>query len=115
VESPHQNILADFSRLIGVIGVFVADYESGTDRLKLLHGLQSFPGNPGYSRDRMAIMGFEGEVSGLDICTVAFAPTHLAITDYVTVPDSVDRVQQLLHEEPLHDMLGPFNAIDANL
>jgi hypothetical protein len=30
VEALHQNILADFSRPIGAIGVFVADDESGT-------------------------------------------------------------------------------------
>jgi hypothetical protein len=60
-------------------------------------------------------MGFEGEVSGLDICTLAFDPTQLAITDDVVVPGSVDRVQHLLHEEPGRDMLGPFKATSANI
>jgi hypothetical protein len=34
VEALHQNILADFSRPIGAIGVFVDDDESGTGWLK---------------------------------------------------------------------------------
>jgi hypothetical protein len=45
VEALHQNILADFCRPIGAIGVFVQDDESGTSRLKLPHGIHSFPGS----------------------------------------------------------------------
>jgi hypothetical protein len=33
VEALHQNIIADFSRTIGAVGVFVYDDESGTGRL----------------------------------------------------------------------------------
>jgi hypothetical protein len=75
VEALHQNILADFSRPIKDIGVFVDDDESGTGRLKLLHGLHSFPGTPGHSRDRMVTMTFEGDVVGIGICAVAFDPS----------------------------------------
>jgi hypothetical protein len=46
VEALHQNILADFSRPIGSVGVFVYDDELGTGRLKLLHGLQLYPAPP---------------------------------------------------------------------
>jgi hypothetical protein len=58
VEELHQNILADFSRLIGAVGVFVDDDESGTGWLKLMHGLHSFPGTSGHSRDHMVTMAF---------------------------------------------------------
>jgi hypothetical protein len=43
VEALHQNILADFSRPIGSIGVFVDDKESGTGRMKFFHDPYSFP------------------------------------------------------------------------
>jgi hypothetical protein len=33
----HRNVLADFSRPIGGIGIFVADDESPTNILKFLH------------------------------------------------------------------------------
>jgi hypothetical protein len=115
VAELHQHLLADFSRPIGDIGVFVADDESGTGHLKLLHWLHNFPGSPGRSPDRMATMGFGGDVSGLDICTSAFDPTQLAITDDVIVPGTIDRVQQLLSEDPGRDKLGPLNAPDANI
>jgi hypothetical protein len=85
--------LADFSRPIGAIGVFVADDESDTGRLTLLRGLHNFPGSPGHSRDRMVTMGFEGDVYGLGICTLSFDPTQLAITDDVIVHGAIDRVQ----------------------
>jgi hypothetical protein len=107
-------ILADLSRPIGAIGVFVADDESDIGHLKLLHDLHNFPGPPGHSSDRMVTMGFEGDVSGLDICTLAFDLTQLAITDNVIVPGTIDRVQQLLSEEPGQYQLGPFKATDAN-
>jgi hypothetical protein len=114
VAKLHQNILADFSRPIGDIGVFVTDDESNTGRLKLLHGLHNFPGSPWHSRDCMVTMGFEGDISGMDICTLAFDPTQLAITDDVIVPGTIDRVQQLLSQEPGRDQLGPCQANGAN-
>jgi hypothetical protein len=36
----HQNIMADFSRPIGGIGVFVADKESASGTLQVLHPAQ---------------------------------------------------------------------------
>jgi hypothetical protein len=92
VAELHQNMLADFSRLLGAIGVFIMDDESVTGHRKLLHGLHNFPGSPGHSHDRMATMGFGGDVSGLDICTLVFDPTQLTITDDVIVPGTIDWV-----------------------
>jgi hypothetical protein len=115
VAELHQHILADFGRPIGAIGVFVTDDESGTDCLKLLHGQHNFPGSPGHSRDRMVTMGFEGDFYGMDICTLAFDPTQMAITDDVIVPGTIDRVQKLLSEETGRDKLPPFKATDTNI
>jgi hypothetical protein len=53
----------------------------------------SFPGAPGHSRDHMVTMGFEGGVSYMDMCTVAFDQDHLATTADVVVPDTFERVQ----------------------
>jgi hypothetical protein len=38
VVALHQNILADFSRPVGVVGLFVQDDASGTGFLKFMHG-----------------------------------------------------------------------------
>jgi hypothetical protein len=115
VEALHQNIHADFSRPIGALGVFVYDDESGTGRLKLKHGLHIFPGTPGYSRDRMVTMACEGDVAGIDVCTIAFDAAQLEVTPDVVVPSTLDRVQQLLNEEPGCDVLGPFKSLDVNV
>jgi hypothetical protein len=115
VEALNQNVLADFSRPIGAVGVFVDDDESGTGRLKLLHGLHSYPGTPGYSRDRMVTMSFEGDAAGIDVCTVAFNASQLEVTLDVFMPSTLDRVQQLLNEEPGRDDLGPFKPSDVNV
>jgi hypothetical protein len=72
------------------------DDESGIGRLKLMHGLHSFPGTPGHSRDRMVTMAFEGDVAGIDIRTVAFDPSQLEVTTDVVVPGTLDRVQLLI-------------------
>jgi hypothetical protein len=60
VEALHQNILADFSRLVGALGIFVQDEGSANGVLKLVHGVHSFPGAPGQTRDRMTTLAFEG-------------------------------------------------------
>jgi hypothetical protein len=114
-ETLLQNNLAEFSRPIGVIGVFVPDQESPTGILKLLHGLASFPGTPGRPRDRMKVFRYGGYVSGLDISTVAFSSQQLNITPDVIVPGSLARAQQFLSEDPNNETLGHFQATDANM
>jgi hypothetical protein len=115
VEALHQNILAVFSRPIGAVGVFVDDDESGTDRLKLVNGLHSFPGTPGRSHEHMVTMAFEGGVAGIDVCTVAFDPSQLEVTPDAIVPGTLDQVQQLLNKEPGHEALGPFKSSDVSV
>jgi hypothetical protein len=111
----HRNVLADFSRPIGGIGIFVADDDSPTGILKFLHRVESFPGTPGHSRDRMVSLCYEGDVSGCDICTVGFDENQLALTPDVIIPGSYERTLQLLREEPTSETLGPFLATHANI
>jgi hypothetical protein len=62
----------------------------------------------------MVTMGYDGCVSGLEICTVAFDTAQLAITADVSAPGVLERVHQLLNDEPGREILGPFKATDAN-
>jgi hypothetical protein len=95
-----QNILADCSRPIGGIGVFVSDGTSSTGVLEVLHGVSVYPGVPGQARDRMKVFASLGDVEGVDVATVAFDAKQLSITPDVLVPASIDRTLQLLAEEP---------------
>jgi hypothetical protein len=115
VEALHQNILTDFSRPVGALGIFVQDKSSATGVLNLVHGVHSFPGAPGQTRDRMTTLAFEGDVSGVDICTVAFEPKQLGIMADGNVPGSMERVIQLINDETGRETLGPFAATDANV
>jgi hypothetical protein len=86
VEALQQNMLADLSQPVGGIGIFVADNESATIILMFLHRVESFPGTPGHSRDRMTSLCCEGDVSGCYISTVAFGENQLAVTPNIVVP-----------------------------
>jgi hypothetical protein len=56
VEELLSNVVADFSRPIGCVVAFVANQDSPSGSLRLLHSFQSFPGVPGQSRDRMQVL-----------------------------------------------------------
>jgi hypothetical protein len=114
-EALLQNVLADFSRPIGGIRVFVPDEDSPIGILKLLHGMASFPGTPGYHHDHMTVFGYEGGVSGVDISNVACSSQQLNITLNVIVHGSLPRFQHIFSEEPNHETLGPFKATDVNV
>jgi hypothetical protein len=109
-----QNILVDFSRPIGGLGIFVPDGSSPTGVLHIIHGIQLFPGLPGRSRDRLKIFAFKGDVDGVDGATVVFNQQQLAIAADVIVPGSIARTLQLLSAEPTFNALGPFTAGEAN-
>jgi hypothetical protein len=83
-----QNFLADCSRPIGGIGVFVSDGTSSTGVLEVLHGVSIYPGAPGQARDRMQVFASLGDVEGVDVATVAFDANQLPITPDVFVPYS---------------------------
>jgi hypothetical protein len=114
-EALLQNVLAGFRRPIVGVGIFIPDGDSPTGILKLLHDMASYPGTTGRPRDCMEVFEYEGDVSGVDISTVAFSSQQLNTIPDVIIPGSVVRVQQLLIEEPNHETLGPFKATDANM
>jgi hypothetical protein len=90
VATLHKNVLADFSRPIGGIGIFIADDESSMGIFKFLHQVESFPGTPSHSHNRMVSLCYEGDVSGVSISTVASDENQLAITPDVTVPGTYE-------------------------
>jgi hypothetical protein len=52
---------------------------------------------------------------GVDVYTIAFNESQLAILRDVTTSDTVERVQQLLSEDPTAMTLGPYTADEANV
>jgi hypothetical protein len=114
-EALLQNILADFSRPIGGIGMFVPGGDSPTGIFKLLRDITSFPGNPGHSRDWVTVFGYEGSVTGVDMSTMTFLVHQLKITPDEITTGPLARDQQMLSEEPNHQTLGTFNATDVNM
>jgi hypothetical protein len=94
--------------------VFVPNKSSPTGVLRVLHGIQLFPGIPGQTRDCLKTFAFEGDVVGVDMVTIAFDPSQLAITDDIIVPGSIARTRQLLAAEPTYDMLGHFTTEAVN-
>jgi hypothetical protein len=111
-----EDVVADFARPMGGIGIFVEDGESATGHLVVAHGLQPFHGIPGRNtQDRKLLFGFEGDVVGVDIATVAMDTTQWEITVAVNVPRTATRVLQLLGVEPKGELIGPFRASEANV
>jgi hypothetical protein len=94
--------------------MFVSGGSSPTGVLRVVHGLHSFPGVPGRSRDHMNTSTFEGDVDGVNAANITFNKTHFSITTDIVVPGSVARTHQLLNAEPTHNILGPYEATDAN-
>jgi hypothetical protein len=108
-----HNILSDFSRPIGGIGVFVPDGSFSSGVLDVLNAVASYV--PDQARDRMKSFTSLGDVTGVDIATVAFDPAQLAVTQDVIMPGKIEWVLHLLAKEPGKQMMGPFKATDANV
>jgi hypothetical protein len=115
VEELISNVVADFSRLIGCVVAFVADQDSPSGSLCLLHSFQIFPGVPGQSRDQMQVFCTEGGVEGVDMAPVGFDTDQLGITADIVVPGSAERMLQLLNDEPGHELVGPYESTNANV
>jgi hypothetical protein len=54
-------------------------------------------------------------VDGTDATIIVFDRDQLGLTPYVNVPPMSDRHHTLLIGEPTNDMVGPFEAEDANV
>jgi hypothetical protein len=54
-------------------------------------------------------------VYGVDVSTVVFYENQLTITPGTIVPGMLDRIHQLLNNEPIVETLGPFKATNANV
>jgi hypothetical protein len=58
---------------------------------------------------------FEGDIRGVDIAMVGFDESQLAITANIVVPGLAERMLQLLGDDPIHELVGPFTATSANV
>jgi hypothetical protein len=116
VDAVEDDLISDFSRPIGGIGMFAQHERSATGVLEVLHGFQMFPGVPCKTgRERKQLFCYVGDVLGVDLHTVAFDEEQLETTMAVNVPATIDRVLQLLGEEPNNEAIGPFRVGDANV
>jgi hypothetical protein len=96
--------------------MFVQHERSATGFFEVLHGFHKFPGVPGNtSREMKQLLCYVSGVLGVDLHTVAFDEEQLETTVAVNVPVTIDRVFQLLGEEPNNATIGPFRVGDANV
>jgi hypothetical protein len=65
--------------------------------------------------ERKQLFCYIGDVLGVDLHTVAFDEEQLETTMAVNVPATIDRVLQLLGEEPKNETIGPFRVGDDNV
>jgi hypothetical protein len=94
----------------------VEDDESASGHLVVAHGLQPYHGIPGRNtQDRKLLFGYEGDVTGVDIATVAMDHKQWDMTPAVNMPGTATRVLQLLGAEPEDELIGPFRASEANV
>jgi hypothetical protein len=116
-DEVQEDLLLDFTRLVGGVVAFVRDTSSPAGILKVLHGFQRFPGVPGkMDQERKQVFCYEGEVTGVDMVTVAFDEEQLDYVSAVNVPrTTIERVIQLLEEEPSHHTIGPLRVGDTRV
>jgi hypothetical protein len=116
VDDIENDIISDFSRPIGGVGMFVENERSPTGILQVTHGFEKFPGVPGKTgRERKQLFCYVGDVVGVDLQTVVFDEEQLETTSSFNVPASLDLVLQLLGEEPNATMIGPYCVRSINV
>jgi hypothetical protein len=97
VDDIEDDIISNFYRPIGGVGIFVENERSLTGILQVMHGFEKFPGVPGKTgRAREQLFCYVGDVTGLDLQNIAFNGEQLKNTSSVSVPVSLDLVLQLL-------------------
>jgi hypothetical protein len=112
----EDDIISDFSRPIGGVGMLAENERSPTGVLVVLHGFEKFPGVPGKTgMERNQLFCYVGDVTGVDLQTVAFNEEQLETTASVNVPTSLELVLQLLGKYPNAQTIGPYRVGDANI
>jgi hypothetical protein len=115
-DEVQDDLMLDFTGLVGGVVAFVEDSRSPTGVLKVLHGFQRFVGIPGRTdKERKQVLCYEGGVTGVDLATVAFDEEQLDYVLAVNVHRAIEQVVQLLKEEPTHKAIGPLRVGDANV
>jgi hypothetical protein len=115
-EEVQEDLMLDFTQLVGEVIAFVEDMRSPTGVLKVLHGFQRFarvPGKP--DKERKQVSGYEGGVTVVDMATVAFDEEQLDYVSAVNVPRTIESIIQVFEEEPTHKMIGPLHVGDADV
>jgi hypothetical protein len=116
VDIVLEDVVADFSRPIGGIGVFVEDDESATGHLEVAHGIQPYHGIPGrHTQDHKIPFGFAGDITGVDITTVALDKAQWEMTASVNISGTTARTLQLLVTALDEEVICPHKASDANV
>jgi hypothetical protein len=113
-DEVQDDLLLDFNRLVGGVIAFVEDGRSPARVLRVLHGFQRFVGIPDRpNKERKQVFCYQGGVS-VDLTTVPFDEDQLDYVLAVNFPCTIERVIQLLEEEPTHKTIGPLCVGDAN-
>jgi hypothetical protein len=116
VLNVHRDILVDFQSPIGSVGVFVRSNDSVTGTLEILHGFRTHPGQPGrHDPDRFATFAFAEDVLGIDVLTIPFDESVLAITDTINIAATPVLYHQLLNREPTAQLMGPFEDAEPGI
>jgi hypothetical protein len=101
----QDELLLDFTRLVGEVISFVEDSRSPIGILKVVHGFQWFACIHGRTdKESKHVFCYERGVTGVDLATVAFNEEQLDYVSAVDVPRAIERVVQLLEEEPMYNM-----------
>jgi hypothetical protein len=62
----------------------------------------------------MKTFTFEGDMNGVDAATITFNKAQLAIMADIVVPVIITRTQQFRNAESTHNIMGLYEAMDAN-
>jgi hypothetical protein len=106
----------DFTKLEGGVISFVVDPRSKKGVPKVLHGFQRFTGVPEkIDQERKQVFCYEGDMTGVDMVTVAYDEEQLDYVSAVNVPRTIDRAIQLLEEEPTHHTIEFLRVGNSNI
>ena len=95
--------------------MFVADDDAASGVLKVFHAFSSYPGVPGaVDPDRFRTFAFEGDVTGVDILSVAIDDTMFDRTGNVNIASTPERHFEVLNQDDADELVGPFADDEPN-